>query len=225
MNAEWGGEMAKCLAAAAAQAPKATEPRGACAFPPPKLHPGLRLTPLLTPSPPTTPYLRFEAFQRAWNVKDGLGAGANDSERRAAELVQISGHIHRELATAVHAANATGDKHGHACTMREQHRCGDGGASVPATRDGRRKVAPRALGDDARLQLRKGLKLLLCQTDDAHAIKDSDRRGDRTVGCDDRLNSLCGGQVLWVRHTCRGMHAAWVVQPKWVWINCIAHRG
>ena len=89
--------------------------------------------------------LRLEHLQRARNVEDGFGTGADDRDGGSSEFREVRGDVEGVLASAMDAADAAGDEHLDAGAVREEHGGGDGGGSRGALSDDGGDVAADTL--------------------------------------------------------------------------------
>lgn len=132
--------------------------------------------------------LGFQVLEGPTDVEDGLDAGADDSDRSAAELIQISRDVHGVLHSAVHTSNASSDKHLDAGHVRDVHSGSDGGGSVGFLGDDRGEVAAGALSALV-TELSQCLQILSLEPDVQLALEDGDGGWDSSVVASDLLYS------------------------------------
>ncbi len=144
--------------------------------------------------------LSLQHFERALDVEDGLDAGAEDGDGRAAELRQIGGDVHRDFAAAVDAADASRCHDLDADHVGDQNRARDGRRAVFLFGDDVGQIAARALVAGFSV-FSKELELLVGEADVDSACDDGDRGGNRAVSTDDVLEVAGALDVLGIRHS------------------------
>ncbi len=102
--------------------------------------------------------VRFEQLQRQREIEYRLRSGADDRNGCASKLHQIRGHV--EWRAAMHAADPAGTEYANPGPVRDDHRPGNGGCAVLATRDDDRKIASAAFAHGVGRSVREILDLL-----------------------------------------------------------------
>ena len=142
---------------------------------------------------------RLKILERASDVEDLLGAGADDRNRRVSKLLQVGGNIHGILTAAVHTADAAGSKHGDARHGRDDHRRSDGRRAGASESNIHRHVAAADFANV--LGTAHDFQLLRRETDLEATLDDRAGRRNGAERADDLFHAVREIQIFRIRHT------------------------
>ena len=141
--------------------------------------------------------IRFQHLECIRQIEEGFGARADNGDRCAPQLGQISGDI--EGFATVDATDAACGEDRDARRVGGHHRCSNCCRAIATARDDRRKVASAAFLDAARRRLGEAFLFGCADADGELPAQDGDGGGGSAGGADGRFHAKRSLQALWHR--------------------------
>ena len=142
----------------------------------------------------------FQVFERGGQVEQCFGAGADDDEGSAGELLQVGAYVGARAgpAGAVDAADAAGGEDFDSGAVGDPHGGGDGCGAVELAGDDDGEVAAADFGDLPLGGRGQALDLLRAEAGDEFAFDDANGGGVGAVVADDALHFVGEMEVVGV---------------------------